>query len=56
MNGKTAALLSKEATRINSKLVGASGNRIRRELKRKWNRLPWPKRHSMRLQLEALNL
>jgi len=55
MNGRTAGLLNKEATRINSKLVGASGNRIRRELKRKWNRLPWPERHAMRLKLLAIN-
>jgi len=51
MNGRMSKLLSKEAARINNQLVGASGNRIRRELKKKWNRLPWQERYLMRLKL-----
>ena len=55
MNGKTSALLSKEATRISSLMVGAKAIRIRREIKKKWKLTPWPERHAMRTELKAIH-
>lgn len=55
MNGRNSTLLSKEATRINSTLKNpVTHKRLKRQLKRLWNKRPWTLKHNIRLTTTEL--
>lgn len=56
MRNKTARIISKEASRLFIALgKKVPQKRLKRRLKKMWNKLPWDKRESVKHQIRVLH-